>query len=213
MLARRDEDGVKSYKKAKRFPAGRAIPWAWQTITGTAKTKAAFVPYSWNKEKSASRWAALDFDSHDGDAERAQRLAFAAFQQLIDTDFFVMLETSGSGGWHVWLVAQDFRPVNDWIRLLKKVTRSIGVLPTSGLCEIFPPDSICRNIGKGLPAPGSWNPSTDTFSEILYHNLDPLLDRLSKSAPEKQKPRFSSKTESPVKSHSPFCGEGSTRRS
>jgi hypothetical protein len=99
----------------------------------------------------------------------------------------VILETSGSGGWHVWAISPDFRPAGEWVRLLKSVVATIGTVIAAGVCEIFPPDSLPSRFGKGMRAPGCWNPGTDKFNEIVWENcrtsLEPVLSRKSKLAP------------------------------
>jgi hypothetical protein len=83
------------------------------------------------------------------------------------------------------------------------------------VCEIFPPDSLSSRFGKGMRAPGCWNPGTETYSEIVWENcrtsLDSVLSGKSKTAsltsnglqsdfPDtKKKTSFSS----PSSSHSP----------
>ena len=183
----RDADGCKKYVRSKRLPVGRAISWSWQSISGSPKSRLAFVPYSTN-ERQESRWGGLDFDAHSGENERARELAFAAFRVLLNAPgLAVILETSGSGGWHVWAVSPDFYPTAEWIRLLKSVAGKIGVPVVSGVCEIFPPDSLPSRFGKGMRAPGCWNPGTDRFNEIVWENcrtsLESVLSGKSKNAP------------------------------
>ncbi|MBI4326843.1 MAG: hypothetical protein HY674_16505 [Chloroflexi bacterium] len=173
------KDGCKTYVRSKTKPASRAISWAWSTIVGKAKSKLAFAPYSTN-ERQESRWGAMDFDAHNGETERARELAFAAFRCLLNRpELFVILESSGSGGWHVWAISEDFRPAAEWICFLKSVARLIGATLQAGTCEIFPPDSTPTRYGKGMRAPGCWNPSTDTLSDILWQNCEPLISHLS----------------------------------
>jgi hypothetical protein len=166
--------GLKDYKRSKRVPVSRAISWAWDSIRGRANDRMAFVPYSMNNRKQ-SRWGALDFDAHDGEHERARSFAFAAFRELLATDLFVILEWSGAG-WHVWAVSPDFLPVGRWVKLLKAIAHSIGAPIRDGICEIFPPDSLEDDMefGRGMRAPGSWNPGTETVSLILWQNLKSL---------------------------------------
>ena len=176
----RDAQG-KQYLKSRHRVFSKAISWAWSTITGKTMRKLAFVPYSSN-EKKESRWGAADFDAHDGNTARARTYAFRAFQVLLNhPDLAIILESTGSGGWHVWAIAQDFRPIRDWVKLLKAVATEIGAPLQTGVCEIFPPDSIPSRYGKPLRAPGCWNPGTDTLSEIHWHNCEALLTRLAKS--------------------------------
>lgn len=171
------KDGKKKYVRSKKVPVDRAISWAWSTIIGKSKSGLAFVPYSTNHEQQ-SRWGGFDFDAHDGNAERAWRLAFAAFRHLHNIDLTVILESSGSNGWHLWVIAKEFWPVEQWRKFLKGVCRAIDCPIQSGICEVFPPDTLSRGFGKGLRAPGSWNPDTDTFSEILWKNSEPLIASL-----------------------------------
>jgi hypothetical protein len=166
----RTSDGCKRYVRSKKLHVERAISWAWGSIAGRSRSKLAFVPYSTN-EMQESRWGGIDFDAHDGNGDRARKLAFGAFRILVNTDgLCVILETSGSGGWHVWAVSPDFHGTAEWICLLKSVVEAIGTVIASGVCEIFPPDSLPTRFGKGMRAPGCWNPGTDTFSEIVWEN-------------------------------------------
>ena len=184
----RDNDGCKKYVRSKKLRVDRAISWSWQSIAGSPKSRLAFVPYSVNAQQQ-SRWGGIDFDAHQpGQADRARELALAAFRVLLNTPgLAVILETSGSGGWHVWAISTDFIPSGEWIRLLKTVADIIGTVIVSGVCEIFPPDSLPSHYGKGMRAPGSWNPSTDQFNEIVWENcrtsLEPVLSRKSKITP------------------------------
>ncbi len=184
----RGKDGCKKYVRSKKLSVGRAISWSWGSIAGSPKSRLAFVPYSVNTQQQ-SRWGGMDFDAHQpGQADRARELAFAAFRVLLNKpDLAVILETSGSGGWHVWAISPDFRPAAEWVRLLKSVVAAIGTVIASGVCEIFPPDSLPSRCGKGMRAPGCWNPGTETCSEIVWENcrtsLETVLSRKSKTAP------------------------------
>jgi hypothetical protein len=181
----RNEEGLKRYVRSKRLNADRAISWAWASVAGTSKSKLAFVPYSTN-DRQQSRWGGMDFDAHQGEADRARQLAFAAFRVLLNTspDLCVIVETSGSGGWHVWAISAEFHDTREWVRFFKQVASRIGAPIVGGLCEIFPPDSLPARFGKGMRAPGCWNPATDTLSEIIWENthtsLGPVLSGKSK---------------------------------
>lgn len=183
----RNEDGCKKYVRSKKLSVGRAISWSWGSIVGSPKSRLAFVPYSVNTQQQ-SRWGGMDFDAHQpGQAGRARELALAAFRLLLNIPgLAVILETSGSGGWHVWAISPDFRPAGEWVRLLKSVVATIGTVIAAGVCEIFPPDSLPSRYGKGMRAPGCWNPGSETYSEIVWENcrtsLEPVLSRKSKSA-------------------------------
>ena len=184
----RNKDECKKYVRSKNLSVGRAISWSWSSIAGSPKSRLAFVPYSVNSQQQ-SRWGGMDFDAHKpGQADRARELAFSAFRVLLNTSgLAVILETSGSGGWHVWAISPDFRPAGEWVRLLKSVVATIGTVIAAGVCEIFPPDSLPSRFGKGMRAPGCWNPGTDNCSEIVWENcrtsLEPVLSRKSKIVP------------------------------
>lgn len=168
-----------AYARNKSRALAPAISWAWKTITTEGKTKwpLALVFYSQN-ERGESRWGVLDFDARDGEdgAARARTLAFAAFRELLaHPSLFLILETSGSGGgWHVWAIARDLQPVEEWARLLSGICAQIGAAIRPGVCEIFPPDSARSKYGRGVRAPGCWNPKGG-FSEIVYENCAELL--------------------------------------
>lgn len=187
IMAFRDDAGIKQYKRSKRWTAERAISWAWASIAGEPRSRLAFVPYAHN-DRQQSRWGGMDFDAHAGESGRARELAFAAFRCFLNMpELCVILETSGSGGWHVWAISPDFHGTREWIRLLKSVASLIGTVIADGICEIFPPDSLPSRFGKGMRAPGCWNPATDTVSEIVWENsrssLASVLSGKSKTVP------------------------------
>ena len=116
-----DPNGVARFVKARFAKADQRITWAWDTIAGRAKHKVAVGFYPWN-HRGESCWAAMDFDAHDGDAARARALAAAALQVLLRyPQLYLILATSGSHGWHLFVFSDQFQPVSDWVRLLKRV--------------------------------------------------------------------------------------------
>lgn len=182
----RDADGCKRYVRSKKLAAGRAISWSWQSLAGAPKSRLAYVPYAQNQQ-GGSRWGGMDFDAHHGESDRARELALAAFRVFLNMpDLAVILETSGSGGWHVWVIAPEFHAVEEWARLLSNVAATIGTIITDGVCEIFPHAATSVRFGKGMRAPGSWNPSTDQCNQILWENtrtsLELVLSGKSKNA-------------------------------
>ena len=74
-----DSNGAPRFVKAKSPDVEKRITWTWDTITGRARHKVSIGFYPWNCE-GESRWAAIDFDAHDGSADRAKTFAVAAFQ-------------------------------------------------------------------------------------------------------------------------------------
>ncbi len=167
------------YVRNKSKRVDQVVSWAWDTITGRAKSPVAFVPYSQN-HRGESRWGAIDFDAHNGEPTRAEEFARAAFRVLLNHDgIFLILETTGSsGGWHLWAIAPELRPVEKWTLLLCGVCEQIGVQPCCGICEIYPPAGERSEYGRAVRAPGSWHPKGG-FSEIVFQNASPLLNALA----------------------------------
>ena len=172
----READGCKRYIRSKKTTVKKALSWAWASIARSPQKRLAFVPYAQN-QRGHSRWGGLDFDAHHGEADRARELAWAAFRCLLSMrDLAVILETSGSGGWHVWAISPEFHDVGDWVRLFTQVAAAIGTIITAGVCEIFPHAATGLRYGKGMRAPGSWNPSTDQCNQIVWENTHTSLD-------------------------------------
>ena len=168
------EDGTAHFAKAKKARADRRASWAWDTITGRAKNPASIGFYPRNAE-GRTRWGALDFDAHADDGERTRELALAAFQLLYrHPQLFVVLATSGSNGWHLFVFSRDYHDCAEWDRLFHQVAALIGVTIEKGGLEIFPSETRGR-LGYPIRAPGTWNPKHDTFSLIAFENVGPLL--------------------------------------
>ena len=129
----------RSRRTSKKESHGRGTP-----SPGRAKHKVAIGFYPWNA-RGQSRWAAIDFDAHDGGAARAKAFALAAFQILRrHPEFHLILATSGSEGWHLFVFSAEFHPVENWVRLLKQVADQIGAEIKTGICEIFPNETRNR---------------------------------------------------------------------
>ena len=172
---RRDDDGAACFAKAKTARVDRRANWAWDTITGRAKNPASVGFYPRTAD-GKSRWAAMDFDAHDGETARARDWALDAFRILFrHPELFLVLCTSGGGGWHLFVFSRDFYPVEDWNRLLKQAAAFIGAAIGKGLCEIFPSETR-GSTGYGIRAPGAWNPKTDQFGLIAFQNVDPSCE-------------------------------------
>ena len=174
MIPYQKEDGSAHFAKAKKARADKYASWAWDTVTGKAERRASIGFYPRNRD-GKSCWAAMDFDAHDDDGERARKLVFAAFALLVrHPQLFVVLATSGSGGWHLFVFTREFHPVEGLNRLLKQAAAIIGANIQKGECEIFASQSRGR-VGYGIRAPGTWNPKHDSFSLIAFENISPLL--------------------------------------
>jgi hypothetical protein len=172
-----DKEGKAKFAKAYGADAEKRMAWAWDTITGKAKTPASIGFYPTNAQNK-SRWAAMDFDIHDDDRMRARDLAHCAFAHLIrEPQLYVALTTSAGdpecSGWHLFAFTHEFFPCDQWTRLLKQVADRIGAPIQPGICEIFPDD--CKGIGHGIRAPGTWNPKTGDCGLILHESLSKLL--------------------------------------
>jgi hypothetical protein len=173
--------GEKLYRRAKRIPFEQAISWSLDTSAGRSKKLCAFVPYSANDE-AESRWGAMDFDAHDGDTERASRLALAAWPLVAEIQgTFPLLEESGSGGFHLWCITTGFRPVVWWHGNLLAIAQHIGAPLVDGVCELRPlkADATRGSEAYGLRAPGAWNPGTERHGLIVRHEIDGLLATLA----------------------------------
>jgi hypothetical protein len=170
-----DKQGCKRYVRSRNKTVDRVISWAFSSIAGNPKSRVAFVPYSQNSNQQ-SRWGGMDFDAHNGESARAEELALKAYRFILGScpNLAVILETSGSGGWHVWAIAQEYHSVGDWVRLLKQVASAIGTTIASGVCEIFPASDSTAKFGKAMRAPGSWNPATNQSNQICFENVGSL---------------------------------------
>ena len=111
---------------------------------------------------------------HDDDQMRARDLAHKAFAHLIrEPHLYVALTTSAGdpvySGWHLFIFTAEFYPC----RRLDPVTEASGrqnrCARKSGICEIFPDE--CRGIGRGIRAPGTWNPKNGECGLVLRENL------------------------------------------
>jgi hypothetical protein len=173
LIPYRNENDQAQYKKAFRANATKRIAWTWDTITGRAKRPGSIGFYANNSERK-TRWAAMDFDAHDGDFMRARDLALKAFGVLYrQPQVFVCLTTSAGdperSGFHLFVFSRQLYPCENWTRLLKQVCAQIGAEIRPGIVEIFPDEF--RGIGKALRAPGSFNPKTGDCGLILHESL------------------------------------------
>jgi hypothetical protein len=175
-----DSNGVPRFVKAKSVDVEKRITWTWDSITERAKHKVAIGFYPWNCQ-GQSRWAAIDFDTHDGDVARAKAFALAAFGVLRKClQLSLILATSGSKGWHLFLLTEEFHSVEDWVRLLKRVTDIIGAEIKTGICEIFPNETRSGSRPHAIRAPGTWNPKTNQLGAIIFTSAASVLEKRRK---------------------------------
>jgi hypothetical protein len=161
-----------------RRRADKHASWAWATITGKAKAKTAIGFYPSNSENK-TRWAALDFDAHNGEHEQARKRSLEAFSLLLQQPQLHLVLCASGNGYHLFIYTREFYPVGQWIVLLKQVCEWVGVPIADGTCEIFPNERVeSQRTGKGIRAPGTWNPKSDSFSLIEAETVTPLLETL-----------------------------------
>jgi hypothetical protein len=171
------KDGKAKFAKAFHAKVDERVQWAWDTITGREKSPGSVGFYPTNAQRK-SRWAAMDFDMHDDDRMRARDLALKAFAIFYrQPQLYVALTTSAGdpthSGWHLFIFTAEFFPCEEWTRLLRQVADQIGAPVKPGVCEIFPDD--CKGIGRGIRAPGSWNPKSGECGLICHETLTRLL--------------------------------------
>jgi hypothetical protein len=139
LMPYQDKNGKAKFAKAYKAKAEDRIQWAWDTITGKAKSPCSIGFYPTNAQRQ-SRWAAMDFDMHDDDQMGARDFALKAFAILYrQPQLFVALTTSAGdpvySGWHLFIFTADFFPCDDWTRLLKQVADQIGAPVKSGIVK------------------------------------------------------------------------------
>jgi hypothetical protein len=176
------ETGRAQFAKAPiRCRADKRASWAWSTIIGKANAKTAIGFYPSNPEKK-SRWAAIDFDAHNGENEQARKRSLQAFSLLLNNPELYLILCASGNGYHLFICTRELHPIGEWIVLLKQVCEWIGVPIADGTCEIFPNERAeSQRTGKGIRAPGTWNPKTRTCSLIEAETLTSLLETLPRT--------------------------------
>jgi hypothetical protein len=184
ILVYRDDTGIPHFVRSKSARVGPRIEWAWKTVTGRAKKKSGIGFYPCSQERM-SRWGALDFDAHDGDAVRARRLALAALELLRGrAGLGLVLASSGSEGWHLFVFTEEYHPIGEWTRFLKQVALAIGAEIRPGCCEVFPNEPRGNSLPYGIRAPGTWNPKTNQLGLIFFNSIGALLSLIEREKEE-----------------------------
>jgi hypothetical protein len=102
---------------------------------------------------------------------------------LESRDRYLILSASGRG-YHVFILANEPRPVAEWVRVLKDTADSIGAPIQDGICEMFPNERAAdQEVGRAIRIPGSLNPATGEVEQIVAETIQPLLDDLARQAP------------------------------
>jgi hypothetical protein len=168
-------------KAPRQSRADKRASWAWATITGKANAKTAIGFYPSNPEKK-SRWAAIDFDAHNGEHGQARKRSLDAFSLLLQQPQLHLILCASGNGYHLFTYTRELYPIGQWIVLLKQVCALIGVPIADGTCEIFPSERAeSQRTGKAIRAPGTWNPKNNTFSLIEAETMRPLLETLPRT--------------------------------
>jgi hypothetical protein len=175
------ETGRARFAKAARCRADKRASWAYATVTGKAKAQTAIGFYPSNLE-GKSHWAAIDFDAHNGEREQPRKWSLQAFSLLLShPQLFLVLCASGNG-YHLFIFTRELYPVGEWIVLLKQVCQWIGAPIADGVCELFPNERAeSQRVGRGIRAPGTFNPKTGTPSLIEAETIKPLLKTLPRT--------------------------------
>jgi len=177
-------DGSRKARFTKAPPSARAdrrTSLAWATITRMAKGQTGIGFYPSNAEQK-SRWAAIDFDAHNGEQEQARKWSLQAFSLLLQNPQLHLILCASGNGFHLFIITFELHSLSAWIVLLKQVCELIGVPIADGICELFPNERAeSQRVGKAIRAPGTWNPKNNTFSLIEAETVRPLLETLPRT--------------------------------
>ena len=170
-----------TYVRSKTKADDVGIRWSVKTsfARGRVSKPIAFMPYPRNAA-GLTCWGALDFDAHDGNTARARELAFKAWNHLrvIRPDLCLILETSDSGGWHVWIIKDTPVACTAVTTFLADVAKEIGAEVKRGICEVFPTPTTSNTLGCALRAPGGYHPGTNSCMQMTSCNLNTLIATL-----------------------------------
>jgi hypothetical protein len=175
------ENGRARFAKATKCRADKRAAWAWASITEKVKVRTAIGFYPSNAE-GKSRWAAIDFDNHNGEGEKARKWSLQAFSLLLHHPQLYLVLCASGNGYHLFIFTRELYPISEWIVLLKQVCQWIGAPIADGICETFPNERAeSQRVGKGIRAPGTLNPKTGTASLIEAETIKPLLETLPRT--------------------------------
>jgi TOTE conflict system primase-like protein len=176
---RDEKDGSAHFVKAKLHRrADAAASWAYDSLNGRAQRKTSIGCYPKNSNNE-STWGAFDIDDHSGANVLAKELAEHAFSLCLHyRDRTVIMSDSGRG-YHIFVLAEEPRPVSEWTRLLTDVAIGAGIPIEDGICEIFPSDKTeNQETGRAIRLPGTINPVTGKPELIMADTIMPLINRL-----------------------------------
>jgi hypothetical protein len=139
--ALQQEDG--SWKPVRK-PLGDSV---LRAHVGLLKTVGTYVGHKVGSETIA-RTLVFDIDEMDKD-KTIRRAIHAALKEFGVPLSARSTEFSGSKGWHVWVVLDDYVPARDLRRLGRAVLAVAGVT-----CEVFPKQDEVRDLGNLVKLPG-----------------------------------------------------------
>jgi hypothetical protein len=175
------ENGQARFAKATKCRADKRASWAWASVTEKANVGTAIGFYPSNAQ-GQSRWAAIDFDAHNGERSQARKWSLAAFELLLQHPQLYLVLCASGNGYHLFIFARELYAVGDWIVLLKQACEWIGAPIVDGVCELFPNERAeSQRVGRGIRAPGTLNPKTGTASLIEAETIKPLLETLPRT--------------------------------
>lgn len=176
---RDEKDGSAHFAKAKPHRrADAAASWAYDSLSGRSQRKTSIGCYPKNSDNE-STFGAFDIDNHSGANVLAKELAEHAFSLCLHyRDRTVIMSDSGRG-YHIFVLAEEPRPVSEWTRLLTDVAIGAGIPIEDGVCEIFPSDKTeDQKTGRAIRLPGTINPTTGKPELIMADTIMPLIKRL-----------------------------------
>ncbi len=164
-----------------RTPMLTSIAQSVNSTTGRLRPQEgqlAFVPHClrhWNPGQS--RWAGIRIKGRDN-ADATEKSVKEAAQMLrtYGPHRSSLLEDTRDGGWQLWAIADCFVAIRRWLPTLELLT-----LALAGKCdfETFPdPTHPDHRFGRGMRAPGSWNPYTLTPARVVYQDLEKLMPHI-----------------------------------
>jgi hypothetical protein len=207
-----DKQGQWQAKWARKVTFSQRAKETVATIRGKkAVGKEVMIGFGpFHTQTKMSYWGAIDFDGKKGACPiQAERSAIAALQFAIRDypHLHYVLETSGSGGWHLYLFSSARCHATEWTATLTDIVEKVASLLgkplngflSKGVCEIFPAKgNELRRCGNAIRAIGTYNGNSKTFSEVVCESLSGLLQGLPSLQPTKRRSHRTKNKEEPL---------------
>jgi len=100
------ENGQARFAKATKCRADKRASWAWASITGKTRVTTAIGFYPSNAQ-TQSRWAAIDFDAHNGEHEQARKWSLNAFSLLLQHPQLYLVLCASGNGYHLFIFTHE----------------------------------------------------------------------------------------------------------